>query len=250
MKQIQRKHIVWLVIPLLMITFFVLYQESNYGISEWKLVKTGSLKIISPEFIPKIFINDKEQNLPNIRGNEQLFKKVPVGENSVVVSKKGFWPWMKKVVISEGSETIIKPFLIEIMQENIFSINKDSDEYKNIKNKIDNYSLPTKENKLVSFSAETSLWIENNNIFSENSEQKEPELIFKSNTIINNIDFYRNRDDVILFSTDGFIYALELDKTNNQNFQPLFQGANPRFIKKDNSNIYVMDSNILAIIKI
>ena len=59
------------------------------------------------------------------------------------------------------------------------------------------------------------------------------------------IDFYKNRDDVILMALDDGIYALGVDYETEQNLQPIYKGKNPTFIKKDDNNIYILDNNNL-----
>lgn len=249
MRNIFKKYYWWFIVPVLMIVLFVLYQEGNLGFSNWKIVKTGSLEIVLPENNVKIFINEIEKNITNPRELNILFKKVPVGLNSVLISKNGYWPWMKKIEISEGKKTIIYPFLTEILQEDITAIDKESNLYKDIKNKIENLFIPTKDHKLVSTNAGASLWVYNKTIFFQKIDSGEVVEVFTGTNQITGVDFYKDRDDVILFSTGNYIYVIETSIKNNQNFQPLFQGENPKFIKKDNQNIYILDKNILAEIK-
>jgi len=59
------------------------------------------------------------------------------------------------------------------------------------------------------------------------------------------IDFYKNREDVILMALAEGVYALGIDYKTEQNLQPIYKGKNPLFVKKDDNSIYILDNNNL-----
>ena len=67
-------------------------------------------------------------------------------------------------------------------------------------------------------------------------------------TSITAIDFYKNREDVVLISSGDGVFALEIDSENIQNFQPIYKGKSPVFVKKDSSSIYILDDGNLMIV--
>lgn len=243
-----KKYYLWFLVPALMVALFVLYQESSIMFSGLKIVKSGSLEIVPPETDVRVFINENEKEI-NPRDVKINFRKVPIGTNSIVVAKKGYWPWMKKIEIKEGEKIVIYPFMVQVLQKDIFSIDKNSNLYKETKNKIENYLLPNKDKKLVSEDVSATLWVYNNNIFFQKIDSGELVEVFKGTEPINNVDFYKDRNDVIIFSMGSYIYVIEAETKNTQNFQPLFQSIKPLFTKKDNQKIYIFDQNILAEIK-
>ncbi|MFA5838844.1 MAG: hypothetical protein WC849_02810 [Candidatus Paceibacterota bacterium] len=243
-----KKYYLWFLVPVLMVALFVLYQESSIMLSGWKIVKAGSLEIVSPEIGVRVFINENEKEI-NPRDIKINFKKVPVGMNSIVVAKEDYWPWMKKVEMKEGEKTIIYPFMVQVLQKDIFAIDENSDLYKATKNKIENYFIPNKDKKFVSEDVSATLWVYNNSIFFQRIDSGDVIEVFKGVEAISSVDFYKDRNDVIIFSMGSYIYVIEANTKNNQNFQPLFQGIKPLFAKKDNQKIYIFDQNILAEIK-
>jgi hypothetical protein len=73
---------------------------------------------------------------------------------------------------------------------------------------------------------------------------------FTSSANIRNLDFYKNRNDIFILSFGTGIFAIEADKTGTQNFQPIFDGYSPEFVKNDSKTIYLLDNNSLSILEI
>ncbi len=80
---------------------------------------------------------------------------------------------------------------------------------------------------------------------------QQPFQIFKSRLPIKNIDFFPQRKDVIIMAIDNGIYALEMDKKGQQNFQSIYKGKDPTFgIIKGENYLYVLDDGSLMKIDI
>ena len=71
------------------------------------------------------------------------------------------------------------------------------------------------------------------------------QTVIQPDTIIRNVDFYKDRSDSVLFSMNGSIYVIEIDKQGTQNFIPVFAGKSPAFVKYDVNSIYVLDGDTL-----
>ena len=71
------------------------------------------------------------------------------------------------------------------------------------------------------------------------------QTVIQPDTIIRNVDFYKDRSDAVIFSTADTVYVIEINIEGIQNFMPIYKGKNPYFIKNDSNSIYVEDGNSL-----
>ena len=69
--------------------------------------------------------------------------------------------------------------------------------------------------------------------------------VIQPDTIVRNLSFYKDRSDVVMFSTLGSVFVIEIDEKGNQNFMPVYRGQKPLFMKTDSSFIYVLDGEVL-----
>lgn len=67
-------------------------------------------------------------------------------------------------------------------------------------------------------------------------------IVFSSPDKIRNFDFYPGREDVILLAVQTGVYAIEIDTRKAQNFQPVYKGADPKFIVSGNT-LYIKDGD-------
>jgi len=186
----------------------------------YKNNQDGTLQIQSLDENLIIFIdNQRELAQQDINPSFDLRE----GEHTIVVSKDRFWPWIKDVNIKKHTTSKVQPFFIPQNTSGLLIGEIDS-EYTRI------ISLFQKDLTATSTLA---------NIPDEN-------LSFKES--ITAIDYYKNRQDVVIISSGDGVYALEIISDNIQNFQPIYRGKNPVFVKKDSSSIYVLDDNNLMLV--
>jgi hypothetical protein len=76
--------------------------------------------------------------------------------------------------------------------------------------------------------------------------------ILESTQPFRNVDFYKDRNDIIIASFSNGVWAIELDKRfGTQNSQPIYKGSGePRFMKGEGNTLIVSDSGALFIIDI
>ena len=224
---------------------FIIYNESEYGFSKWKLVKTGAIKVEVDDNEAFIFINNKKSGLSGVSKHIFSFKKLAPGEYSVLVAKSKHWPWHKKIQL-EGSETIgLHPFIVPMIEKAQIIIN-DTEQHKEILSKIKSVKLPTEQNRIFSPAGTYSVWVDQNEIIAEKNDRTKQITVFSGKEKIKWVDFFKNRDDVVMFAFGNSMYVIEFDKNGGQNFQPLYEGTNPRFLKKDFQTLYIYDSNTLV----
>ncbi len=189
---------------------YIFYTENNKGI----------LKVNTTGENISIFIDGQDKGISNITevGKQIKLKK---GVHSILISKPGFWPWLTAVEVL-GKQTLeINPFFIP-ENANGYIIPEEDPEYQDIIN---------------SFYTKTLIdWEMNENT---------PEIITNFESEIRASDFYKDRQDVVIVAVENGVYALEINSSSTPNFQPIFTGVEPTFVKKDSNSIYVKDGKML-----
>jgi len=197
-------------IIILIIIFGILYRNSYYG--------TLQVKSLDKNLI--IFIDNQRKTISQDINPEFKLRN---GEYTIVVSKERFWPWIKEVEIKREDNLTIQPFFIPQNTSGLL-IGKEDSEYQ--------YIMSLFQKDLISSQAMKKISDSNT----------------KLKTSITAIDFYKNRQDVVIIASGDGVYALEINTENFQNFQPIYKGKNPVFVKKDNSSIYIFDSENLILV--
>lgn len=135
--------IFFLAIPIL------IFYESGYRLGDnFKLVKTGGVYIYSPESGSAIYLNGDKIEETGFFLKDFFVDDLKPGKYSVLISKEGFWPWSKNVIIKEGMVAEAIAFLIpkdpkgEVIPKNLESASSD-------KNQTGNQSLKTTKKPAV-----------------------------------------------------------------------------------------------------
>ena len=200
--------------PLLLIGLLILILAGMFYLYYDKNQK-GFLQVNSLDETLVIYIDNNKENSKNDINPEFKIKN---GNHSVVIHKENHWPWTKEVEISNLKKIEVNPFFVP-QNTNGFIIGTEDPEYWTILNSF-------KENLIL-----------------EEALDKISTIEIKSQ--IKAIDFYKNREDVILMALAEGVYALGVDYETEQNLQPIYKGKNPVFIKKNDSSIYILDNNNL-----
>lgn len=109
-----------------------------------------------------------------------------------------------------------------------------------------------KEGSVIISKEKVDIWYEGSNIFArwkgqiesvpvffcEENECSEKILVYTAPSPITHIDFLPSRNDVIIFSSSNGIYAVEINKTQPQNIQPLYKKS-ANFRVSDDGLIYI-----------
>lgn len=176
--------------------------------------KNSGLLVIETKDSLDVYIDNKKKSFvaPSDNG---LSYKIKSGEHNILLNKAGYWPWNDVVTISNTKVTTIYPFFVP-KNTSGYVITKKDPEYEKIMAKFN----------------------------SSNTHIKGLKFIYP----INSSDFYKDRADVAVIAVDNGIYALEITDDQNPNFQPIYKGSKPEFVKKDNDFLYVKDGNSLMMI--
>ena len=205
---IQIYGLIAIVTLIIALSFF--YVDNNKGI----------LKINAGGDEVSIFIDEEDKGSLNIEDQKNGLK-IKKGEHSIILSKEGYWPWVSIINIERKQTINIYPFFIPKSSSG-YIIPEEDPEYYSI---LDRFWTKTHIN-----------WEKNENT---------PKIVSGFESEIRASDFYKERQDVIIVAVENGIYALEINSSTTPNFQPIYKGTEPTFVKKDGNSIYVKDGEML-----
>lgn len=273
---------VFLLIFLAVIPIITLYTSGYRLTGDLHLVKTGGIYVYTPYKDTSIYIDGKEYPSRGIFQHDLFVQNLRPKTYSVLVSKDGYWPWVKEITVEEQLVTNAIAFLVpkepsgDILPAIITETNggtatttKPNPEYEKIIARFDSTPvIPPDTNinatdtpKILSYRKNVALWKNGTDVFAEWLGAPEdlpdyfcrkdictsPVSVFSSYATIKNIGFYPNREDVILIAIQTGIYAIEIDARKTQNFQPVYKGIDPYFIFED-GELFVRDGENIFVI--
>ncbi len=205
----------------------------------------GTLSMIIPLSNTSIFINNINK-AETSKENETVIIVVSPTKHSIIVSKINYFPWMKNFTMPSNGKISLSPIFIS-QNASGQMINQNDPEYWSLKYQVEKNALPTRNSPLISKDEKVRAWIEGNTIMTDSGSTTPESLhtVIQPNTVVNNLSFYKDRNDALIFSTGDSVNMIEIDTENNQNFMPIYRGENPRFIQTDPNFIYVVDGKTL-----
>lgn len=226
------------------------FKSSGIYIQGFKLVLAGEIVITEYDENIQIVLDTVLVPSNPLSEEDVVITNVEPGQHEIIVFKDGFWPWTKKITVESKESTIVSPFLVPKNVTGV--IIRDNDpEYTTIRNTVLNDTLPTQNSPKISTDKTLSVWSDGVTIFAEILGGK-TFTVSESSDGFRNIDFYQNRNDVLLISTQNGVFALEIDNSGGiQNFQPIYKGTGaPQFTIVDGNQIYVLDDGLIFMIAI
>ena len=255
----KKQYVILLAIILLAFLAYTGLRSSGLHISGFSLVKGGSIELTGTDDETKIFLDNKEV------AKKDLLDVAP-GDHTIILSKDTYWPWKKDVSVSSNKTSALFPFLISKNVSGEIITQTDPD-YGKLRTRILGEKLPSRDSPLLSKSSLVEIWSDKNNIYAQwnGPENNIPPYfcndkgecsslvnVLKSENEVRNIDFYKDRDDVLLIASQNGVFAIEIDKRGTtQNFQPVYKGtALPKFAVENADTIYVLDGPLLFLVSI
>lgn len=182
------------------------------------------------------------------------FYKLTPTAHQFAVTKNNYWPWAKTITVELQSSTTLNSFSI-LMKPTRDDISDKSDLYKSYKKEMNSHQLPIPTSILRSFDGSMAVWADQNIIFAEwlGESSKIPyyfckEKICSSRIVvlsslynIRSLEFLPGYNDVVVFANDTSINAIELNRDDIQNFQPIYQADMPKFVL-DGDNGMIVES--------
>lgn len=248
----------------------------------FNLTLTGGIFIVAPNSGIDIYLDGKLIEKTGIFKSvfvQSLEPKV----HSILAAKEDYWPWTKKLEVKENlvnearammlsknisGKILLKGSFVGI-KENLINKNilileekkQDKIAERFFNTKTSEFAvLERKEKQLSVSSLKTDHRDQIELILESNSHSKlfalskikplpyflpqEKSLIFETENVIKNFDFYPKRQDVAIIALKYGIFAAEFDRRGGQNFQPIYKGIDPNFAILEN-NLYVLDQGVL-----
>lgn len=218
--------------------------------------QSASISLVSPHENTRVFINQRAQTISSVPGEETEIE-IGSGSHSILIAAPDHWPWKKDITLSGGEVRTIRPFVLP-QQPRGTVIEPEAEEYDKINQRFEDIPTPSKSTRRYSHDESVAVWISNNNsikamwdsekdpirAFCNDGECTEEITVYEANGSIRALSFYKNRNDVVIFAAQDGIFALELDSEGTQNFQPVYEGSSPVFVKAPKQHsIYVKDGD-------
>lgn len=270
--------LLWALCIILAVVALIFYKFGYRLTSNFAPTKIGTIEISSNQSGLKMFLNNREKK-PLDESGRYVIRNVIPGVHALIISKDGFWPWSKTFQLNDSETRAFYSFLFPMKGIAVFPLEKGVEYEQALKffktavlPELKSGSLARKEDESL------TLWLEKNvpnykissdkstALFTENSTvriawisetkplaryfcQENPcrlEIpVIVSNLPLGNVDFYKDRNDVIIFAAGAAIYGIEVDRDGTQNFQPLYKGVNPIFYKANDELLYIKDGGSL-----
>lgn len=200
------------------------------GYLAWAILTAGTITVTAPFYQTEVYIDGVIAGTSRTAG-EKLSFSYPVGKHEVIVSKTGFWPWMQNVNVLKSQPAELKPFLLEKTPktEQIVRMSFDgtatkiNQEYYAALAFFEKVSVPENMTSLV-----LAAGIKNARA----------------------ADFFPGRNDVLLVAANQSIFAIDAKNTDPRNYQPVFTGTAPVFVKGADNALLVKDGDAIYMMKI
>jgi len=253
----------------------VLYKFGFRLTSHLEPVKVGSIELNASQAVAQIFLDNKQQNPKFVNGRFVMTNITP-GTHSLLVSKENAWPWAKIIAVHPNTVSRFYTFMFPMDGLSVKTILPNDSDFSKARDALKFSKLPEPklgsspllpENSLkewlelnvpdrkISADKTTALFVEDNTIYVSWISESEPPphyfceenpcklrmAVTVSNQPIKSVDFYKGRNDLILFASGGALYAIEVDREGTQNFQPLYKGTDPYFAQTPAGVLYIKD---------
>lgn len=244
-------------------------QGYRISLNPFNLITPGTLVVTGIESSDSLLVDDYPKRARIENGTANV--SVPSGERDIIVARPGHFPYAKTLIFTEGEMLTLHPLFLPLTPLAQI-ISYESSDGAAIKNLIDNREVPTADNPRRAIGANatsndvTVAFVADNSIIAvwQGSEEHFPEAFCRDGecarsitvaTIaspITSLEFYPGRDDVILFATEGDIYAIEIDQRPVQNFQVVYTSEDPTaFITvPDRNALYLTATSSLLLIEL
>lgn len=227
-------------------------------ISSARTAQSGSIILDSPlEAGTTVFLNNKRVLRVQDSTEPLVLDGLSVGTHTIVVGKDGHWPWSKELVLANGEQVTVHPFVVP-QEPALTVLTKEHNDYAPAQEQFSTYTLPNADTPLLSSTGSVALWISENALHARWLAEREPPeafcfagtcnralIVLPADKPIRNVAFFGNRDTVVVFGSENGIFALELDKRGTQNFQPLYLGTAPEFVFVAEDRMVIRDEGTL-----
>ncbi|MFA5830654.1 MAG: hypothetical protein WC878_02375 [Candidatus Paceibacterota bacterium] len=205
----------------IIVAAFVAMCVIGYGI--WSSETSGSFTVTAPLYSTEVFVDTTHAGTLKNPGDTMTFTYAS-GRHTVIVSRAGYVPWQKNLDIVPKQTVALSPFLVreEIAPEQITPMSFS--------------------NGTISINAD---YAEAAALFSKLSIANDIVPLVASTSIkdVRSADYYPGRKDVLLIAARDGIFAVDAIQNDPRNFQPVYKGTSPIFVKTANGVIFIKDGD-------
>lgn len=259
-----RQHRGYIITAFVILVFLLIFgavtEAGNRIMSAVGMTDAATIKVVTPAPHTNIYI-DQEPRERSERADETVtMAGIRTGKRTVLVAREGHYPWMKTLQVEPDSTYTLHPFIVA-HQSPTQQITAGTERYRSLKTSIDNVDVPSRETPITSPSGTIESWVTNDAIYARwvgatssqpaifcpgDGECRDTITVTPSKSPIRNLAFYKDRDQVLTLAAQDGVYAIEIDPRGpTQNFQPIYQGISPQFIKTGTSSIVIEDNGTL-----
>lgn len=210
-------------IKVLLFILFIIALVAGYGV--FTTINTGKIIIHSPAYNTQVFIDQHPIGNANEASTILRFSET-AGKHNIIVSKEGYWPWTEDIVLEKHGTVEVRPFIIpkDVAMESVprSSVSDDktaiNPEYAKIFPLFDSLEMSDEIAPLVAATRIQGVAF---------------------------ADYLPGRTDVLLIAIPDGIYAVGVETDDRPNFQPVYKGKDPLFIKTPDNTIYIKEGNSL-----
>jgi hypothetical protein len=216
-------------IPVKSLVTIIMFIALFVGYGLWTMAHTGTLVVNSPTYGSQVFVDQHlagtlKEAPDNLRLSEQT------GKHSVIVSKEGYWPWAQDIEIKKNETTELHPFVVP---------------QKVATDRVVRLAFSNGVTGIDPDYAKIAALFENLTVRDEIKPLAETTRIQN----VSYADYAPGRTDVLLVATNDGVYAVGVEKSEHPNFQPVYKGENPLFVKASDNTLYIKDGDAIFHVK-
>ncbi|MDP3735538.1 MAG: hypothetical protein Q8R39_03875 [bacterium] len=222
-------------------------------------ITRGKACVTAPLAASVLYVDDTQAKTS--RANEQkLCESLAEGEHMLLLGAPGTSPWFKKVVIDGTTQTRSYHAFTIAQDFPHVTLDPGTEKYIVAQNALVTFLVPTQAAPLRSADGALAVWYDptTRELVSEwrGDETALPVGFCEGGacastiTLLSNVTkppralaFAPGRDDVLLIAIGKGVYALEITAAPERNFQSIYFGESPRFVRSntDTATLYIGD---------
>jgi len=214
--------------------------EVGYVISDFKIVKSGTLIIENARPFSNVFIDNKRIGQIDETGTTE-FTGIKPGARTVLIGNATVWPWVLDFTILPDTTVSLTP--LQVNQESDGAVLRDASDpiRQRAITEFKNYREPTRMQPLEREGVR--VWVEGVTIFVQKND--EVRQVFTSSNPLREVSWYGDRSDAIIVASLNNVFALDIRKSSVQNFLPIYTGSAPEAVSDPirSSKIFVKDAD-------
>ncbi len=202
------------------------------------LVRGGTLVIEGARANSTVFIDNKRIGTIDEDGSRS-FGAIKPGERTVIVAHPLAWPWIFDFEVGSSETRTLYPLQVTQEPQRV-ALTEQSDMYRHAAAQLDGYREPVRNQPLER--GDHRIWIEGTVVFVQKNQ--DVYSVFSSIYPIRNVSWYAERADTLILAVHNDVFALDIRKSDVQNFQPIYSGTTPEAVSDptDSSRVLLRDA--------